>query len=193
MNNLRQLFLNCNDIETLPIGFGDLNILALSLDNNNIKEFPMELIKMKKLFRLSLGNNKIHIIPKEIEYMDSLDAFNIMDNPIERLPKELFTKRKLKRLGLDITNLANSQTIFQWINNSSIEVLSITMNSINDVPKEINFNPQIQELQIIYKQEEVDKEKINKIKEKLNVKKILITQYNRVKFEQKKEEYFYNF
>ena len=72
-------------LENIDPKFSDnRTVSTLILDNNNIKEFPLEFIKLKTLKELSLRSNNIKQLPEKVSYLSGLEVLDLRGNPISR-------------------------------------------------------------------------------------------------------------
>ncbi|MFW9930645.1 MAG: SMI1/KNR4 family protein, partial [Candidatus Thorarchaeota archaeon] len=180
LKHLQGLNLSSNFISAIPPEIGNIEQLhELFIDNNLLSEFPKNVLKNKTLICLSVGFNKIRVIPKEIKVIESLKQLNLIGNPLESVPEELFIKLKLKVLGLDIAKLTYTLQAIQLLATSTIEELLMFVDTLEEVPKELNMISNLKTLRIVYKQNNVKnfqvmKEECIKLNETLTVENIYI-------------------
>jgi Leucine-rich repeat (LRR) protein len=108
MTKLVELNLSGNKVDTFP-NVESLrhmpSIQRLFLNNNSIREIPVESImalRATNLTVLNLAYNKLTSLPLEIGRLDSLCVFNLSDNDIEELPHTI----------LLLSNLLKNSTSF---------------------------------------------------------------------------------
>lgn len=83
LNNIRDLFLNNNEIENIPKEIFRLRSLErLNLSNNKIRSIPPELGKAVSLKELHLADNFISNVPMEIGTLYNLEVLNLHNNPL---------------------------------------------------------------------------------------------------------------
>ena len=75
-------------------------VKVLSLENQNIERFPIEILKLKNLTHLGLAQNKLSSFPREIRQLKNLTWLNLRENKFTTLPKEVLQLNKLKTLYL---------------------------------------------------------------------------------------------
>ncbi|KAA6364632.1 MAG: hypothetical protein EZS28_039841 [Streblomastix strix] len=66
-----------------------------------IREFPVEILGLKKLRELRVNDNKIPTLPVEIDQLTNLEMLNISNNDIRRLVKELANMNQLRYIQCD--------------------------------------------------------------------------------------------
>lgn len=69
LQNVTIMFLDFNDISTLPINFGNLKLKWLTLRNNKLTEFPLKILAslyVNGLVRIDLGGNPISNLPNNL-------------------------------------------------------------------------------------------------------------------------------
>jgi Leucine-rich repeat (LRR) protein len=73
--DLNELFLNGNQITTLPARIGELkNLRVLYLTGNQIQEIPSEIGFLENLEKLSIANNAVKVIPAELGNLGRLEG-----------------------------------------------------------------------------------------------------------------------
>ncbi len=65
------------------------SVISLNLKKQKIKEFPMEILKMKNIQRLDISRNYIKEIPPQISELKHLHYVNFAQNYLTTLPKEM--------------------------------------------------------------------------------------------------------
>ena len=75
-------FEGCNLLdETIPSELWELSHLEkLYLNDNQLLNFPLQLIKLKKLRILNLKNNQFQVISSRIQELSSLEDLDLCDN-----------------------------------------------------------------------------------------------------------------
>jgi PelA/Pel-15E family pectate lyase len=94
------LFLNNNEIEDLPLEFGNLdNVIFLYLNSNRFRQVPRCLPQMEKLLGIYFSQNKITKLPSEIFTKTDLKKFEFANNFIETIPNEIGNLTQLIHLN----------------------------------------------------------------------------------------------
>ena len=88
----------------------------LTLRDNGLKQFPMEILEFNNLKYLDLSENDISVLPKEIGKLDHLFYLDLSGNHITTLPNEFSNIKTLRNLYLGYNGSLNL--------NHDIEVLS---------------------------------------------------------------------
>jgi len=112
LENLIELSLSNNSLETLPAEIGLLNNLTrLDLSINNLKTLPTEIESLQNLTRLDIWDNNFEILPKEIAQLEKLETLYAYDNYLTSIPREigqLINLKNLSFLGNQITTIPNT-------------------------------------------------------------------------------------
>ncbi len=88
LDDLRSLYLEWNQIQTLPASFTNLTKLVnLYISNNQLISLPENLGEMESLYILDLGYNQINAIPNSILDLNILTYLWIFNNHIMELPE----------------------------------------------------------------------------------------------------------
>ena len=85
----------------------------LSLSDQNIRDFPLEILAMKNLRVLNLSRTNISIIPPEIDQLQQLEYLNLTGNSIQELPEELTRLKELNYLVLSYNNISEEE--IKWL------------------------------------------------------------------------------
>lgn len=86
MPNLTMLWLDGNNIKILPATIGQLKVVKLYMDNNDISQLPTEITDCSKLCVMHLGNNKFETLPLEVIDMPMLYFLSLNRNRISAIP-----------------------------------------------------------------------------------------------------------
>ncbi|EGD82950.1 hypothetical protein PTSG_03585 [Salpingoeca rosetta] len=91
LTHLRALYLNDNDLETLPdhLFHGLPDLTYLDLRNNRIVALPKGTREAQRLRTLLLGNNRITALPTELGDIQTLCGLNIAGNPLFFPPDDI--------------------------------------------------------------------------------------------------------
>ena len=112
LKNLRQLFLEHNNLNELPEDIGDLeNLLHLSLSNNKLTTLSKSsfgktnFIDLQNLITLNVSNNQLVKLPTNIGNLIKLRELNVAGNNISTLPNSFFELKQLRNLNLSRNKL----------------------------------------------------------------------------------------
>ncbi|CAK7895213.1 hypothetical protein CAAN1_10S01838 [[Candida] anglica] len=86
---LERLSFQSNNISSLPSNFPiiSMSLRYLDLHNNNLTEFPIEILDFKGLEILDLSNNSIWALPsQELIQLENLRALSLKENKLKVLP-----------------------------------------------------------------------------------------------------------
>lgn len=122
----------------------------LRLSNNELKEFPEGIFKLKKLRLLILDSNEIKVIPSQISELKELRCLSISSNQLSELPSSIGELSKLRFLYAE-RNLLTSlpKPLF---NLTELEDLFASHNKLTELPKEIKNLQNLERLVISYNQ-----------------------------------------
>ncbi|MBI2968833.1 MAG: leucine-rich repeat domain-containing protein [Bacteroidetes bacterium] len=139
------------DIETAL--FQPDSVFILNLSRQKLKEFPIEILKLRNLRELNVSRNRLTGIPSEIGLLQNLEILDLSKNKIDTLPAEIGMLINLKRLIMnrnevesfppEIGNLSNLETLDAWSNNlvsfpdeigqlEKLKILDLRVIEIND-------------------------------------------------------------
>jgi len=126
--NLEKLYLNYNNLTTLPGSIGNLEKLKLlDIPSNQLTFLPITIGSMINLETLNLSGNKLTTLPNSIGDLEKLKILNLENNEIVLLPD-------------NITNLENLITLF------------INYNKLTSIPESIGNLVNLEELDLSYNQ-----------------------------------------
>lgn len=104
---LQKLFLNNNNLGTVPLAITQMKQLkVLDLSNNLIKELPEEIGRMLSLRYLFLFGNQIEQLPAELGALFQLEMLGIGGNPLNDSSAKIFSKGGTKALIVDLRDSA---------------------------------------------------------------------------------------
>ena len=129
LTKLETLSLAGNHISHLPEGiFPKLkNLTSLTLCNNSLQTFPVEICLLQKLDAIDLSGNKIHSIPDSLENLQAVEL-NLNQNRLSTLPSSLTKCPRLKVLRVDENCLGIDAVSTDLLQNSPIAVLAVDGN-----------------------------------------------------------------
>lgn len=108
------------------------NVSKLDLSNQNLKDFPLEILELKNLKKLNLSGNQLSAVPKEIEKLNYLQVLDLSNNRINNFQAKICSLKNLKVLNLN-NNLI--KTIPKQIENlSGLTSFHIAGNIIRKIP-----------------------------------------------------------
>jgi Leucine-rich repeat (LRR) protein len=84
LTNLRELYLQDNQLAVLPDLSQLTNLRELDLENNQLAVLP-DLSQLTHLERLYLYNNQLAVLPESLWLLPSLQILSFRDNPLESL------------------------------------------------------------------------------------------------------------
>lgn len=119
-------------------------VYRLNLSNKGLKEFPMEILKLKKLQYLTLDSNQITIIPTQMNELQKLEYLSLSNNNIQELPSGMGELRELRFLYIDNNKISVLPAELFKLNN--LKRLVISDNKLIELPKEIKV---LKELEIL--------------------------------------------
>ncbi len=143
-----------------------INLEKLSLFQNELKELPPVIYKLKKLKNLNLGYNQINIISDELGKLTNLETITLHGNPLVYLsdkclslinlfydnsdlpiiPDFIFNLKSLKNLSLVSNNL---KLIPEEIANlENLEILSLGHNQIGTSIRDLRHLPVLKHLNL---------------------------------------------
>ncbi|XP_069497853.1 volume-regulated anion channel subunit LRRC8B [Ambystoma mexicanum] len=136
LQKLTSLKLWQNTIAYIPVQIGILgNLEQLYLNFNNIESIPLQLFLCTKLRYLDLSYNNLTFIPEEIQFLNTLQYFSVSNNNIETLPDGLFQCKKLQSLLLGNNSLTSlSPLVGELLNLVRLELIG---NQLDTLPVEL--------------------------------------------------------
>ena len=134
-NLYKKLIINKYQVAGLVKDFGDFkNLEELSL-NDDFKEIPQELGRLKKLKKIVLGygRNGFAELPDSICLLENLEEISTYDGILKKLPQNIGNLKKLKKLVLSFNKLTElPESICEL---SNLEFFSLWGNKIKKLPK----------------------------------------------------------
>lgn len=111
-------------------------VYVLDLSKDGLKEFPMEILKLKHLRSLKLSKNKLSILPEELVQLEKLEEILLSKNAFSTFPISVTMLPNLKRLYIDQNEItAIPHDINKLIN---LELLDMWSNDLYIVPESIS-------------------------------------------------------
>jgi len=134
--NLEEIYLDRNEISTIPSEIGNLiDLDSLYLLNNEIESVPAELGKLDRLTILELTFNNIGSLPVEISGMSNLQKLHLGYNNLQGIPDTIGSLTNLTYIDLDSNQLITLPAEIGML--EELESLYISYNKITSLPQEI--------------------------------------------------------
>ena len=141
--NLEALNLSDNNIKEIDSTIISLNKLkALFFENNEIEEIPDFIFNFKYLELINLNHNKIKYISNKISNLKKLNTLFLLDNNLYKIPSSLFSLQNLKFVILS-RNHIEKITVIQ---NSNVEKLNLGINHLKTI--DVSYFKKLQELNL---------------------------------------------
>lgn len=106
LTQLSDLWLDNNELTSIPASIGNLNNLTyLSLNNNLLTSMPDEVGNLTNLETLGVQSNRLASIPSSLGDLTSLSTLSFYDNQINAIPDELWTLTELTILSLSTNHI----------------------------------------------------------------------------------------
>jgi Leucine-rich repeat (LRR) protein len=144
---ITKLNLSHNELKFLPDSIGNLNNLKeLYIYNNQLESLPDLIVSLVNLETLNLSDNKLKSLPNSIRNLNNLKGLYIYNNQLESLPDWISSLVNLENLYLDNNNLAElPASILNLIN---LSTLNISNNKLKLLPDSIGNLVNLEELDI---------------------------------------------
>uniref|UniRef100_A0A8C2ZIG0 Protein scribble homolog n=1 Tax=Cyclopterus lumpus TaxID=8103 RepID=A0A8C2ZIG0_CYCLU len=156
---LEQLDLGSNELEVLPDTLGALpNLRELWLDRNQLSSLPPELGNLRKLVCLDVSENRLEELPSELNGLLALTDLLLTQNLLEVIPDSIGSLKQLSILKVDqnrltdltdsigecenLTELVLTENLLQSLPRSlgklkKLTNLNVDRNRLGGVPKEL--------------------------------------------------------
>lgn len=117
-SNLRELYLQENQLTNLPDSFGLKlpKLEILDLRDNRLFVFPVQLLQLRNLQYLNLSENQIAFFPKDFAALQNLQILDIRGNRFAKIPPPVFQLKNLKYFFARGIPLDNFPTEMQQLN-----------------------------------------------------------------------------
>ncbi len=176
MKNLKEIYLEYNNIDQLPESITNLsNLTNLRLNNNHLKKLPETMGRLNTLRNLDLSFNYIEFLPKSLCDMASLRELKLFENNIKELPLNIANFEKLRVLDLRFNSLVNLPESIGDV--KPLKSLHLSCNSLTNLPKSVTNLKYMKDLNVSGNCiSDLDPEIIDvfeKIKKKKNLPEIL--------------------
>ena len=120
------------------------NVYKLDLSKKKLKEFPIEILKLKELRYLILDSNQVTSIPSQINELKKLEYLSLSHNNIQNLPSSLGELTELRFLYLDYNKISVLPVKFFLL--VKLKVLFINNNTLIEIPPEIKVFRELKRL-----------------------------------------------
>ncbi|MBD3197797.1 MAG: hypothetical protein GF317_22285 [Candidatus Lokiarchaeota archaeon] len=134
MENLKELYLDRNEIKILPDEISTLKSLeVLSLFQNRLETLPETIGELSNLKKFNLHGNRLLLIPKSIKNLSNLRELNLSVNCLSEGIEPLFKIPNLESLDLG-NNRIKSILPHSKIKTKSLKYLNLNSNELRDFP-----------------------------------------------------------
>lgn len=123
------------------------NVQRLSLRNNELSAFPMEILALTSLSFLDLENNQLTALPDDINVLADLRELYLLNNKFTSLPNNFSSLKKLRTLGL--ANNKFGSFPHSIISLEKLEMLDLSSNKLTSIPPEIGLMKNLKTLILI--------------------------------------------
>ncbi|MEI7726368.1 MAG: COR domain-containing protein [Bacteroidota bacterium] len=110
-------------------------IISLKINQQQLSEFPKEIITLKKLVDLQLISTGIPSIPDNISDLENLEALYVNRNGIKSIPRSISKLKKLKKLRLNHNPIEN---IPPEIIHQGLKAIQEYLSSLSGIVKSLN-------------------------------------------------------
>jgi len=139
--HLKALYLDENNLESLPDGIQSLNLSVLSLKKNKFQKFPLQILSIKSIQELYLDYNEIYFIPPEIKNLNNLIYLTLSNNQLRFIPQDIGRIEGLKQIRLENNLLRSIPNTFEKLIN--LQLLCIKGNFISELPLKFKRTPNL--------------------------------------------------
>lgn len=132
---LDTLCLYRNEIKQFPVEISKLKIRSLQLSDNGLEELPHEIGNMKHLNDLDVRSNLFSQFPSQILNLSNLESLNLHRTKLIEFPNELSKLKKLKYLNLAQNGI--KQLPLPICELTELEIINLYENLLEDLPDEL--------------------------------------------------------
>jgi Leucine-rich repeat (LRR) protein len=111
------------------------HVIKLSLRKKKLKEFPMEVLRLKNLQYLDLSRNNIKELPDSIVTLKNLQYLIVSKTGLESLPKNIGLMKSLKHLNVNQNEISMLPYSFGDLEN--LEVADLWDNNLDVFPESL--------------------------------------------------------
>ncbi|GBG25281.1 Leucine-rich repeat-containing protein 1 [Hondaea fermentalgiana] len=133
--SLRMLQLADNKLTVVPDGLIEAlpDLRELFLDGNQLSSLPSDLGSLSSLRVLEAGGNRLTDLPSSISSLDRLTSLGLLSNELEDLPSKLDRLTALQHLELQ-NNMITSVSDIDWGKFSKLTHLNVASNDLSGLP-----------------------------------------------------------
>ena len=147
LQQLRELYLNGNQLTALPAAIGQLQQLReLWLGDNQLTTLPAAIGQLQQLQILSLGDNQLTTLPAELFQLQQLQVLGLDDNQLTALPAAIGQLQQLQKLSLFGNQLTALPAAIGQL--QQLQKLFLSDNQLTTLPDEITRLRQLEWLYI---------------------------------------------
>jgi hypothetical protein len=142
---LRELRLGYNNLSIVPEAVGELDLIWLCLNNNNLGTLPLFVWDHRTILNLEMQNNNIAEFPET--FSENLYYLHLSNNSISELPRQIGKLNRAILLHLDGNKLSS---VPRGIGDLS-SVISLRLSNnlhIDQLPKEIGYLQHVEALDL---------------------------------------------
>eukprot|EP00741_Cyanophora_paradoxa_P005474 tig00000889_g5306.t2 len=144
---LKSLWLDRNELTTLPAEIGSLsNLQQLVVSNNRLKLLPPEVERLENLQQLDLHKNELSALPPEICSLPKLQQLDVRQNRLTTLPPQIRHLWLLRDLKLSENKLATLPAELGQLSN--LRDLHVSKNQLTVLPAELGQLANLRELNV---------------------------------------------
>ncbi len=123
------------------------NVQRLSLRNNGLSAFPIDILKLPSLNFLDLENNQLTALPDDINVLTDLKELYLLNNKLTVLPSNFSSLKKLRTLSLANNKFGSFPQSVTSL--EKLEILDLSSNQLNSIPSEIGLMKNLKTLVLI--------------------------------------------
>jgi Leucine-rich repeat (LRR) protein len=148
LNNLQELVLSRNALDSLPATFGELEKLQiLDISHNKFKTFPEAIHKLKNLRELNAGNISWASLPAELgQLAPKLQKLNLDQCGFKDVPGVIWQMTQLERLSLRNNALKEIPASLGLL--THLQSLRLSGNELTDLPDALGALTQLYSLEL---------------------------------------------
>jgi Leucine-rich repeat (LRR) protein len=142
---LHQLWLDNNELRSLPESFGNLiQLQRLSLRANQLTSLPETFGNLSQLQELRLEQNRLSSLPESLGNLTQLKLLELSGNQISNLPESIGNLTQLQRLELSSNDLRSVPESFG--NLTQLKYLMLSHTQLMSLPESFGNLTQLKEL-----------------------------------------------
>lgn len=141
--NISGLYMNNNNLSSLPDMSGMAKLANATFDYNNFTEFPTGIVPAPLIARLSLANNPMTSVTPQVSTMIRLVSLNISDCAFTSFPEEVTTISTLETLRADNNDFGTVPNIEDLF---LLHELRLSSTGLDEIPSGIYQLPNLRSL-----------------------------------------------